>query len=76
MTRTKTGISGLDELIDGGLVEGSTTLVSGGTGSGKTIFALQFCIMELQNTRNLVYMSLLKHDQKISKSKPRNLVGT
>ncbi|MHA1662456.1 MAG: ATPase domain-containing protein [Candidatus Thorarchaeota archaeon] len=42
MTRTKTGISGLDELIDGGLVEGSTTLVSGGTGSGKTIFGLQF----------------------------------
>ncbi len=42
MTRTKTGISGLDELIGGGLVEGSTTLVSGGTGSGKTIFGLQF----------------------------------
>lgn len=42
MTRTKTGIPGLDELIDGGLVEGSTILVSGGTGSGKTIFGLQF----------------------------------
>ncbi len=42
MTRTKTGISGLDELIGGGLIEGSTILVSGGTGSGKTIFGLQF----------------------------------
>jgi KaiC/GvpD/RAD55 family RecA-like ATPase len=42
MIRTKTGITGLDELIGGGLVEGSSTLVSGGTGSGKTIFALQF----------------------------------
>lgn len=42
MTRTKTGISGLDGLMDGGLVEGSATLVSGGTGSGKTIFGLQF----------------------------------
>jgi KaiC/GvpD/RAD55 family RecA-like ATPase len=42
MVRTKTGISGLDELIDGGLVEGSATLISGGTGSGKTIFGLQF----------------------------------
>ena len=42
MTRTKTGISCLDELIGGGLVEGSTILVSGGTGSGKTIFGLQF----------------------------------
>ncbi len=42
MTRTKTGISGLDELIGGGLIEGSSILVSGGTGSGKTIFGLQF----------------------------------
>ena len=42
MTRTKTGISGLDGLMDGGLIEGSAILVSGGTGSGKTIFGLQF----------------------------------
>jgi KaiC/GvpD/RAD55 family RecA-like ATPase len=42
MTRAKTGISGLDELIGGGLVAGSAILVSGGTGSGKTIFGLQF----------------------------------
>jgi len=42
MTRTKTGISGLDELIGGGIVEGSTVLLSGQSGSGKTIFGLQF----------------------------------
>jgi KaiC/GvpD/RAD55 family RecA-like ATPase len=42
MTRTKTGITGLDELIGGGLVEGSTVLLSGQSGSGKTIFGLQF----------------------------------
>lgn len=42
MNRTKTGIPGLDELMDGGLIEGSTVLVSGGVGTGKTIFGLQF----------------------------------
>jgi KaiC/GvpD/RAD55 family RecA-like ATPase len=42
MIRTKTGIKGLDQLIDGGFIEGSTVLLSGGTGSGKTIFGLQF----------------------------------
>ena len=42
MNRTKTGIAGFDELIGGGLIEGSTVLVSGGAGTGKTIFGLQF----------------------------------
>ncbi|MGY5855133.1 MAG: ATPase domain-containing protein [Candidatus Thorarchaeota archaeon] len=42
MTRTKTGITGLDELIGGGIIEGSTVLLSGQSGSGKTIFGLQF----------------------------------
>ncbi len=42
MTRTKTGIPGLDDLIGGGFVEGSTILLSGCTGTGKTIFGLQF----------------------------------
>ncbi|MGY5855589.1 MAG: ATPase domain-containing protein, partial [Candidatus Thorarchaeota archaeon] len=42
MTRTKTGITGLDEIIGGGIIEGSTVLVSGQSGSGKTVFGLQF----------------------------------
>ena len=42
MTRTKTGINGLDELIGGGIIEGSTVLLSGQSGSGKTVFGLQF----------------------------------
>jgi circadian clock protein KaiC len=36
-----TGISGFDEITDGGLPEARTTLVMGGAGCGKTIFALQ-----------------------------------
>ena len=36
-----TGITGLDEITAGGLPCGRTTLLIGGTGSGKTVFAMQ-----------------------------------
>jgi circadian clock protein KaiC len=39
--KVPTGISGLDELTNGGLPKGRTTLILGGPGSGKTVFALQ-----------------------------------
>lgn len=42
MERVPTGIKGLDALIEGGIPEGRTMLVSGGTGTGKTIFSTQF----------------------------------
>ena len=42
MVRTITGIKGLDPLIEGGFERGTLILVSGGAGTGKTIFALQF----------------------------------
>ena len=40
--RMPSGIPGLDEMIEGGLPFPSTILVAGGTGTGKTTFALQF----------------------------------
>jgi circadian clock protein KaiC len=43
-TKAPTGISGFDEITCGGLPRGRTTLVLGGPGSGKTIFALQFLV--------------------------------
>jgi circadian clock protein KaiC len=41
ITKVLTGIRGFDEITDGGLPRGRTTLVIGGPGSGKTVFALQ-----------------------------------
>jgi circadian clock protein KaiC len=41
LSKTLTGIRGFDEITDGGLPRGRTTLVMGGPGSGKTVFALQ-----------------------------------
>ncbi len=40
--RVNTGISGLDEMIAAGFWRGSTTLIAGPTGSGKTIIGLHF----------------------------------
>ncbi|MDI6858989.1 MAG: ATPase domain-containing protein [Methanocellales archaeon] len=40
--RMPTGIEGLDELCGGGLIRNKSYLLSGITGSGKSIFALQF----------------------------------
>ena len=42
LERVKTGIYGLDELIEGGLPKNSITLVSGNSGTGKTTLSLQF----------------------------------
>jgi len=39
-----TGIKGFDEITEGGLPKNRTTLVSGGTGSGKTLFGIDFLI--------------------------------
>lgn len=42
MERVATGITGLDDLVEGGLPKGSAVLVSGGSGTGKTILCLQY----------------------------------
>jgi KaiC/GvpD/RAD55 family RecA-like ATPase len=42
MERIKTGVPGLDELTEGGIPKGSTILVSGGAGTGKTILCLSY----------------------------------
>ncbi len=42
--RVATGIPGLDRMLGGGLVAGRPYLVTGGTGSGKTLLGLTFLI--------------------------------
>jgi len=42
ISRVKTGINGFDKLVSGGFPTGSTILITGSTGTGKTIFGMQF----------------------------------
>src|SRR6266516_3190423 len=44
LPKASTGIQGLDEITWGGLPRGRPTLISGGAGSGKTLFALEFLV--------------------------------
>ncbi|MEA1985172.1 MAG: ATPase domain-containing protein [Euryarchaeota archaeon] len=40
--RVRSGIDGLDEMLHGGFFKGTANVVSGGSGTGKTIFGSQF----------------------------------
>lgn len=40
--RVKTGIEGFDQLVQGGFPRGSTVLLCGSPGTGKTIFGLEY----------------------------------
>ena len=44
LPKAATGIQGLDEITGGGLPKGRPTLVCGGAGCGKTLFAAEFLI--------------------------------
>lgn len=44
MHRTKSGIPGFDEIIEGGLPTSTCVLLSGTAGAGKTIFGMQFLV--------------------------------
>lgn len=44
VTKTPTGTEGLDEITSGGIPTGRNTLVCGGPGSGKTLFAMKYLL--------------------------------
>jgi len=44
LRKSPTGIPGMDEVTNGGLPKGRPTLVCGGAGCGKTLFAMQFLV--------------------------------
>lgn len=44
LSKSPTGIQGLDELTGGGLPSGRPTLVCGGAGCGKTLFGMEFLV--------------------------------
>ena len=56
--RVKTGVPGFDELIEGGIPKGFNVIFTGGPGTGKTIFGLQYIYNGAINGENGVYVSL------------------
>jgi KaiC/GvpD/RAD55 family RecA-like ATPase len=60
MDRVKTGIAGLDNIIEGGLPKNSITLVSGPPGGGKSIFCFQFLYEGVKNGEKCLFLTLDK----------------
>src|SRR4051812_10683504 len=44
LSKTPTGITGLDEITGGGLPAGRPSLICGAAGSGKTLLSLEFIV--------------------------------
>lgn len=55
--RVATGIKNFDSLIEGGFEKNSTNLVVGSSGSGKSIFAVQFLIEGMKKGETCLYIT-------------------
>ncbi|MDY6964807.1 MAG: KaiC domain-containing protein [Halobacteriota archaeon] len=62
--KVKTGISGLDEMLNGGFPECSIIVVIGSCGTGKSTMALQYIHNGLLNGESGVYISLEEGEDK------------
>jgi circadian clock protein KaiC len=58
LERIKTGIAGLDDILNGGLPQGHLYLVEGDPGTGKTTLALQFLLEGIRDGESVIYVTL------------------
>ena len=58
MDKVKTGVEGLDAMLDGGVPKGHTFVVMGSFGTGKTTFGLQFLNQGLAVGEKGIYITL------------------
>lgn len=68
MERVKTGVPGLDRLIQGGFVKGSVNLATGSTGTGKTIFCSQFINEGLKKGEKCMFITFEESPEEIKKA--------
>ncbi|MFH1722509.1 MAG: ATPase domain-containing protein [Candidatus Altiarchaeota archaeon] len=58
LEKIETGIPGLDEILEGGLIANRPYLLSGGPGAGKTILGMQFLKHGAEQGEKSLYVSL------------------
>lgn len=63
IVRISTGIINFDKLIEGGFEKNSTSLLVGGSGSGKTIFAAQFLMEGIKKGEKGLYITFEEKKQ-------------
>ncbi len=66
--RTPTGIPGLDGLMGGGIWRGSTTLLAGSTGAGKTTAALQFVLEGVARGEPCLFANFQENPMQLARS--------
>ena len=67
--KTRTGIDGLDEVMEGGFPKGRPTLICGSAGCGKTLLALQFLVKGIMdNNEPGVFMSFEETAEDLSQN--------
>ncbi|MBI5000649.1 MAG: AAA family ATPase [Euryarchaeota archaeon] len=67
MERIKTGIYGLDQLIEGGVRDNTAIVIAGSSGTGKTTFAIQFLMHGVENGEQGLYVSMEESPEQIMK---------
>ncbi len=66
--RTPTGIPGLDALMGGGVWLGSTTLIAGPMGAGKTTAGLQFVLEGVRRGEPCLYANFQENPMQLARS--------
>ncbi|HEX6627527.1 MAG TPA: ATPase domain-containing protein [Gemmatimonadaceae bacterium] len=66
--RLPTGVPGLDELMDGGVFAGSTTLLLGMTGAGKTTIALQFALEGVKRDEPAIFVNFQENPAQLRRA--------
>jgi circadian clock protein KaiC len=65
--RISTGIPGLDAMLGGGLWRGSSTLMAGPAGSGKTTAAVQFCLAGIRQGEPTLYLNFQENPTQLGR---------
>ncbi len=65
LPRIISGVSGLDQILGGGFIEGASYILQGQPGAGKTILANQVAFANVKSGRKVLYVTLLAetHDR-------------
>src|SRR5580658_1907030 len=63
--RARTGISGMDEILCGGLIAQRLYLIDGNPGAGKTTMALQFLLEGVRAGEKCLYVTLSETRQEL-----------
>ena len=68
LERASTGVSGLDAMLDGGVWAGTTTLLVGPTGSGKTTLAMHFATEGVAHKEPTLYVNFQENPAQLARS--------